>query len=149
MYFSFFIFILATGLKSPGTPRSFFLPEGYQSFEQSPGNRIFTFLLGGTSSERWSAACLNVYMPVTVNEQTRYIPEGIILLSPFNNLSQLKMILKNFLLDDYQAFSVADPDKQHEYLLGLLKKSDSSVMIDSRGLYIVSKTFLSSCYSEG
>lgn len=133
MYLFLFIFILATGLKSPGTPRSFFLPEGYRSFQQSPGNRIFTFLLGGTSSERWSAACLNVYVPVTINEQTRYVPEGIILLSPFNNLSQLKVILKNFLLDDYQAFSTADPDKQHEYLLGLLKKSDSSVVINSRG----------------
>ena len=50
-------------MSSPGNPIAFFLPEGYRSFAYAPDSRVFTFLLGGTSNERWSAACLNVYYP--------------------------------------------------------------------------------------
>lgn len=39
------------------------MPEGYQSFPTAHEGRVFTFLLGSTSSERWSAACLNVFYP--------------------------------------------------------------------------------------
>lgn len=118
-------------MKPPVSPKSFFLPEGYASYDHPTGSRIFTFLLGGTSSERWSAACLNVYSPVTVNETTRYVPEGIIILSPFNNLAQLKSILNSFLIEDYPTFVQAEPEKKHQLLASLLTKSSNSVFISS------------------
>ena len=138
--------LLATGLKPPVSPKSFFLPEGYASFDKAPGSRIFTFLLGGTSSERWSAACLNVYTPTVVKGGIRYIPEGVIILSPFNNLSQLKDILKGFLIEDYPSFSAGNQEKKHQMLLNLLSTSTTSVQFVFP-YYIGAKTFLSGYYA--
>lgn len=126
---------LETGLKQPGSPRSFFMPEGYISYDKPMDNRIFTFLLGGTSSERWSAACLNVFLPSSFHNETRYIPEGIILLSPFNNLNQLRDILTNFLKNDYSTFALADSSTKHQYLQNLLNKSTNVSVYDCPAIH--------------
>ena len=140
-------------MSSPGNPIAFFLPEGYHSFAYAPDSRVFTFLLGGTSNERWSAACLNVYYPQVGVEgerelqvgvegeresqtceslreknaamETRYVPEGLILLSPFNNLPALKDRLLAFLHTSYDDFHHASAETQHFMLLNLLRKESS------------------------
>ena len=161
-------------MSSPGNPIAFFLPEGYRSFAYAPDSRVFTFLLGGTSNERWSAACLNVYYPqvgveggreLQVNAETkresqvnaetkcesqvnaetnresqtceslretknaametRYVPEGLILLSPFNNLPALRDRLLAFLHTSYDDFHHASAETQHSMLLNLLRKESS------------------------
>lgn len=151
-------------MSSPGNPIAFFLPEGYRSFAYAPDSRVFTFLLGGTSNERWSAACLNVYYPQVGVEggrelqvsvegdcesqvnaetkresqtceslretknaamETRYVPEGLILLSPFNNLPALRDRLLAFLHTSYDDFHHASAETQHSMLLNLLRKESS------------------------
>ena len=151
-------------MSSPGNPIAFFLPEGYRSFAYAPDSRVFTFLLGGTSNERWSAACLNVYYPQVGVEggrelqlsveggresqvnaetkresqtcesrreakdaamETRYVPEGLILLSPFNNLPALRDRLLAFLHTSYDDFHNASAETQHSMLLNLLRKESS------------------------
>lgn len=151
-------------MSSPGSPIAFFLPEGYRSFAYAPDSRVFTFLLGGTSNERWSAACLNVYYPqvgveggrelqvsveggreLQVNAETkresqtceslreakdaametRFVPEGLILLSPFNNLPALRDRLLAFLHTSYDDFHHASAETQHSMLLNLLRKESS------------------------
>ena len=151
-------------MSSPGNPIAFFLPEGYRSFAYAPDSRVFTFLLGGTSNERWSAACLNVYYPqvgveggresqvsveggreLQVNAETkresqtceslreakdaametRFVPEGLILLSPFNNLPALRDRLLAFLHTSYDDFHHASAETQHSMLLNLLRKESS------------------------
>ena len=151
-------------MSSPGNPIAFFLPEGYRSFAYAPDSRVFTFLLGGTSNERWSAACLNVYYPQVSVEggrelqvsvegecesqvnaetkresqtceslretknaamETRYVPEGLILLSPFNNLPALRDRLLAFLHTSYDDFHHASAETQHSMLLNLLRKESS------------------------
>ena len=125
---------------------------------------MFTFLLGGTSNERWSAACLNVYYPQVGVEggresqvsveggresqvnaetkresqtceslreakdaamETRFVPEGLILLSPFNNLPALRDRLLAFLHTSYDDFHHASAETQHSMLLNLLRKESS------------------------
>lgn len=141
-------------MSSPGNPIAFFLPEGYRSFAYAPDSRVFTFLLGGTSNERWSAACLNVYYPQVGVEggresqvnaetkresqtceslreakdaamETRFVPEGLILLSPFNNLPALRDRLLAFLHTSYDDFHHASAETQHSMLLNLLRKESS------------------------
>ena len=141
-------------MSSPGNPIAFFLPEGYRSFAYAPDSRVFTFLLGGTSNERWSAACLNVYYPQVGVEggresqvnaetkresqtceslreakdaamETRFVPEGLILLSPFNNLPALRDRLLAFLHTSYDDFHNASAETQHSMLLNLLRKESS------------------------
>ena len=161
-------------MSSPGSPIAFFLPEGYRSFAYAPDSRVFTFLLGGTSNERWSAACLNVYYPQVGVEggrelqvsveggresqvsveggresqvnaetkresqtceslreakdaamETRFVPEGLILLSPFNNLPALRDRLLAFLHTSYDDFHHASAETQHSMLLNLLRKESS------------------------
>lgn len=151
-------------MSSPGSPIAFFLPEGYRSFAYAPDSRVFTFLLGGTSNERWSAACLNVYYPQVGVEggresqvsveggresqvnaetkresqtceslreakdaamETRFVPEGLILLSPFNNLPALRDRLLAFLHTSYDDFHNASAETQHSMLLNLLRKESS------------------------
>lgn len=151
-------------MSSPGSPIAFFLPEGYRSFAYAPDSRVFTFLLGGTSNERWSAACLNVYYPQVgveggresqvsveggresqVNAETKresqtceslreakdaametcFVPEGLILLSPFNNLPALRDRLLAFLHTSYDDFHHASAETQHSMLLNLLRKESS------------------------
>ena len=151
-------------MSSPGNPIAFFLPEGYRSFAYAPVSRVFTFLLGGTSNERWSAACLNVYYPQVGVEggrelqvsveggresqvnaetkresqtceslreakdaamETRFVPEGLILLSPFNNLPALRDRLLAFLHTSYDDFHHASAETQHSMLLNLLRKESS------------------------
>ena len=154
-------------MSSPGNPIAFFLPEGYHSFAYAPDSRVFTFLLGGTSNERWSAACLNVYYPQVGVEgerelqvsvggeresqvgvirerelqtceslreknaamETRYVPEGLILLSPFNNLPALKDRLLAFLHTSYDDFHHASAETQHFMLLNLLRKESSCAVL--------------------
>lgn len=141
-------------MSSPGNPIAFFLPEGYRSFAYAPDSRVFTFLLGGTSNERWSAACLNVYYPQVGVEggresqvnaetkresqtceslreakdaamETRFVPEGLILLSPFSNLPALRDRLLAFLHTSYDDFHHASAETQHSMLLNLLRKESS------------------------
>ena len=151
-------------MSSPGSPIAFFLPEGYRSFAYAPDSRVFTFLLGGTSNERWSAACLNVYYPQVGVEggresqvsveggresqvnaetkresqtceslreakdaamETRFVSEGLILLSPFNNLPALRDRLLAFLHTSYDDFHHASAETQHSMLLNLLRKESS------------------------
>lgn len=111
-----------TGLSPPGNPLSFFLPEGYHSFSTPHPPRIFPFLLGSTSAERWSAVSLNVYYPSSQGESVLYVPEGLVLLSPFNNLSKLHDRLLSFLATSYQELHDAPVDMKKHILQILLKK---------------------------
>ena len=69
------------------------------------------------------------------HNETRYIPEGIILLSPFNNLNQLRDILTNFLKNDYSTFALADSSTKHQYLQKLLNKSTDVSVYDCPAIH--------------
>lgn len=56
----------------------------------------------------------------------RFVPEGLILLSPFNNLAALRDRLLGFLRACYDKFHGAAPEQQHALLLSLLLKEASS-----------------------
>ena len=56
----------------------------------------------------------------------RFVPEGLILLSPFNNLAALRDRLRGFLRACYDEFHGAAPEQQHALLLSLLLKEASS-----------------------
>lgn len=55
----------------------------------------------------------------------RYVPEGLILLSPFNNLTALRERLQSFLRSSYDEFHGASAEQQHNLLLSLLRKEAS------------------------
>ena len=200
-----------TGIAPPGNPREFFFPEGYCSLKEPAPSRIFPFLIGNSSSDRWTAVSLVVFCPHTVsarpstaggdyhafdhhqhqhqyqhhhqyhhhhqyqhgdvqgdgdeneNDETKqtsytrsasssnlilsasfsdlplshptppsffasysqsssvvYIPEGIVLLSPFNNIHKLHDRLLRFLTDDYDLFRGSSPEDQTHLLRSLL-----------------------------
>ena len=111
-----------SGLNPPGDPRSFFLPEGYRSFSSPQNPRIFPFLLGGTSTERWSATALNVYYPSQQGDSTKYVPEGLVLLSPFNCLEKLHDRLVTFLVKSYSILHDSPKEEKASILKQLLRR---------------------------
>ena len=111
-----------TGLSPPGDPRSFFLPEGYRSFSSPQNPRIFPFLLGSSSTERWSATALNVYYPSQQGESVVYVPEGLVLLSPFNCLEKLHDRLVAFLVKSYSILHDSPKEEKASILKQLLRR---------------------------
>ena len=111
-----------SSLNPPGDPRSFFLPEGYRSFSSPQNPRIFPFLLGGTSTERWSATALNVYYPSQQGDSTKYVPEGLVLLSPFNCLEKLHDRLVTFLVKSYSILHDSPKEEKASILKQLLRR---------------------------
>lgn len=111
-----------SGLNPPGDPRSFFLPEGYRSFSSPQNPRIFPFLLGSSSTERWSATALNVYYPSQQGDSTIYVPEGLVLLSPFNCLEKLHDRLVTFLVKSYSILRDSPKEEKVSILKQLLRR---------------------------
>ena len=111
-----------TGLNPPGDPRSFFLPEGYRSFSSPQNPRIFPFLLGSSSAERWSATALNVYYPLQQGDSVIYVPEGLVLLSPFNCLEKLHDRLVAFLVKSYSILHDSPRGEKASILKQLLRR---------------------------
>ena len=58
--------------------------------------------------------------------KTVYVPEGIVLLSPFNNIAKLQDRLRHFLVHDYEKFRNAPADEQPSILRSLLAQDRSS-----------------------
>ena len=61
-----------------------------------------------------------------MGSSVRFVPEGLILLSPFNNLAALRDRLLGFLRSSYDEFHGAAAEQQHALLLSLLRKEASS-----------------------
>ena len=56
-----------------------------------------------------------------------FVPEGIILLSPFNNLAALKERLVSFLQTSYSEFQSGSSEVQHQLLSSFIKQTNRPV----------------------
>lgn len=76
-------------------------------------------------TKRESQTCESLRETKNAAMETRYVPEGLILLSPFNNLPALRDRLLAFLHTSYDDFHHASAETQHSMLLNLLRKESS------------------------